>query len=97
MCVLNVVDYLTTSIALSRFGLVESNLLLLEVSNRFGTSVLGTLEIVKVGFVAGVGILVLIGIKSNNRLTKKIMFWSIVAFVSIFLLVLINNILWIVD
>ncbi len=87
----NLMDMLSTALAL-RIGLEESNSLLLGLTSGLRMNLLTVIGLAKVLFVFGGAGLAYMGVKSNNRGMKNLIFGSILFFVLVFLFVSINNI-----
>ena len=88
----NLLDLSTTIIAL-RLGMSEANSMLLFFSNLSGIGVIDFFLVIKAVFIAGVGSLVLIAVRSHNSRTTLMVFLAETAFTLVFFLVALSNIL----
>jgi uncharacterized membrane protein YidH (DUF202 family) len=89
-------DFMTSFLALNR-GFVEGNSLLTGVSAAYSLSTIGALLVTKTIFIAGISALAVVGAKSNERTTKKLMLASLTIFVAVFACVSANNLYWLVS
>lgn len=88
----NVMDLLSTSIALGR-GLVESNAALVDLSYLLRVNVVVAMGLTKIGFISGACFMSILGVRTKSKSIKTLAFWSIVAFVFIFVLISFSNLL----
>ena len=88
----NIFDLSSTIVGL-KLGLSETNAALLFLSERMNVSVGGVLVLVKSLLFVGGGAILLIGSKTQNSGSRKIMFLSIWGFALLFALVAISNLL----
>ena len=89
--VLSAIDLLTTSIALSQ-GLSEGNIILLGLASGMRMGFFQTIIATKIGFILGAGVLVFLGIKSRNRMTRNIVLSSLTGFAMMLFFVSVNNV-----
>jgi len=94
--VLTVTDFLTSFIALHE-GFVEGNSLLLGLSGVLNLGTIGSLLVTKTIFIAGVSALAVVGVKSPEPTTKKLMLASLATFVAVFACVTLNNLYWLMS
>jgi hypothetical protein len=84
----------TTSIALQQ-GLSEGNMMLLGIASILKLTFFQAILITKIGFILGAGLLVLLGLKSNIQMTKKLVLVSMTGFALMLFFVSLNNLIWI--
>jgi hypothetical protein len=94
--VFTVVDLVTSFVALNE-GFVEGNPLLSGVSGALSLRTIGSLLVTKAIFIGGASMLALVGAKSKDRTTKKVMFLSLAVFVVLFAYVSLNNLYWLLS
>jgi hypothetical protein len=87
---------MTSFLALNR-GFAEGNSLLTGVSATYSLGTRGALLVTKTIFIAGISVLALVGAKSHERTTKKLMLASLTIFVAVFACVSANNLYWLVS
>jgi len=83
---------LATSILAYGQGLVESNSLLLYVSSLLGVRVVDALVGSKVAFIAGTGLVGLLGMKTRFPMTKAMSFFLLLGFAAELFAVSANNV-----
>ena len=88
----NLLDLSSTIVAL-KLGLSEANSFLLLFSSLMGIGITPSLIILKVIFIAGMGSLVLIAIRSNNSRTSRMIFFAEIVLTLVFFVVAFNNFL----
>jgi hypothetical protein len=91
--VFTVTDFVTSFIALNE-GFAEGNSLLTGLSATTSMGTIGSLLLAKTIFIAGISALAVVGLKSSERTTKKLMLASITVFVVVFACVSVNNLYW---
>lgn len=91
----NVTDLLTTSVALARNGLYEGNSLLVLIARSLGMNLISTIALTKVVFIAGAIFVSVLGIRSEDRRTRRMIFAVVGTFAMIFIFASLNNIYWI--
>jgi len=89
--IFSLTDLITSFVALQG-GLIEGNPLLLGVSLATGMSILESLAVMKVLFVAVCASLALIGIRSTKKSTRSVVLGFLLASTLIFLIVSASNI-----
>lgn len=94
--VFNFLDLLTTIYAL-RIGLEEANALLIGFADYLGLSLLEFLAVIKIVFVLGSAVLVILGVESKNSETRKMVLYGILAFALVFAFACANNLFWILS
>jgi Domain of unknown function (DUF5658) len=92
--IFNIIDFLTTVYAL-RMGLEEANTLLIGFANTIGLNLLDVLASIKIAFVIGSAALAMLGVRSENKTTRKMVLWGVFAFALVFAFVCLNNLYWI--
>jgi len=95
LTVFSFTDLFTTSAALAQRGLYESNTILVFIANSLGLNLIGVIAITKLAFVTGAIFLSVLGIRSNDKITRKMIFATVGAFTIIFVMVSLNNLYWI--
>ena len=95
LTVFSVTDLLTTSVALARNGLYEGNSLIVLIANSFNMNLISTIALTKVVFVSGAVLVSILGIRSEDKKTKKIIFAAVGAFAMVFIFASLNNVYWI--
>jgi hypothetical protein len=93
---LTVADFVTSFVALNE-GFAEGNSLLTGLSKTLSLGTISSLLVMKAIFIAGVSTLAVIGTKSRDRTTKKLMLASLGAFVVLFAFVSVNNLYWLLS
>jgi hypothetical protein len=93
--IFSVLDLFLTSVAL-RIGLVESNYLLIAISNFLGLSIFGALGATKVFFVLGSGAVAFLGIRAQDSQTKSRALVLLSALALLLFAVSMNNLYWII-
>ncbi len=94
--IFNFIDFLTTVYAL-RIGLEEANTLLITFANAAGLNLLEVLASIKIVFVIGSAVLVMLGVRSQNKTTRKMVLSGVLAFALVFAFVCVNNLYWILS
>ena len=86
----NIIDILSTSVALSR-GLSEGNGLLVAAATISGLNLVAVMALLKVIFIGGTIGLGILGIRSTNMRIKNMAYYVILSFVFVFIYVSVNN------
>jgi len=89
-----ITDFVTSFMAL-KAGFSEGNSLLTALSAALNLDVIDSLIVTKLVFIAGMLALGLVGLKSEDRSTKRIMLTSSTVFMILFACVSLNNLYWI--
>ena len=95
LTVFSFTDLLTTSVALARNGLYEGNSVLVLIANSLGMNLIGAIALTKVAFIAGAVFLSFLGVRSNDKRMRKMIFAVVGAFAILLVFVSLNNLYWI--
>jgi len=90
----NLTDMATTLFALGK-GLQEGNTLVLGMSAALGLNIFSSLVILKILFMAGAVVVALIGVRSANKTGRRMAVCYLLASASLFYVVSLNNLFWI--
>jgi hypothetical protein len=90
MAFFSFMDLVTTSVAYGQ-GLAEGNAMLLDGSRLLGVSVLNALVGSKVAFLLVVAVAAIIGSRSRDTMTRRLIFGILVTFAVTFAVVSVNN------
>jgi len=89
-----IADFVTSYVALNE-GFVEGNALLTGLSGSLRLGTLESMLLMKAVFILGMSLLALVGLRSEQRGTKKLMLASVTVFMVLFACVSLNNLYWI--
>jgi len=91
----NMTDLTTTAIALGQ-GLQEGNMLLLGMSAALGLSIFASLIIMKGLIITGAVVVALVGARSASSNGRRMALCYLIASTSLFYVISLNNLFWIV-
>jgi len=91
---LTLADLITSYVALGE-GFVEGNLLLTGLSRTLSLNTVESLLVTKAIFIMGMTILAVVGLRSEQRGTKKVVLATATVFMALFAFVSLNNLFWI--
>jgi len=94
--VFTLTDFATSFFALNK-GFSEGNPLLNGLSGTLSLGTISSLFVTKAIFIAGVSSLAVVGDRSKDRITKKLMLASLAVLVILFACVSLNNLYWLVS
>jgi hypothetical protein len=94
--IFNVTDLTSTFVAFQT-GLTEGNSMVLGFSAALGLSILDSLALVKILFIAGAALVALVGGRSTSTDTRNVMLTCLMASTFVFLFVSVNNVIQIVS
>jgi len=92
--VFTVTDFVTSFIALGE-GFDEGNSLLIGLSGLLNLDTIDSLLVVKLAFVTGIAVLAVVGTRSRDRTTRKMILGCLAMFVVLLGAVSLNNLYWI--
>lgn len=88
--VFTMVDFVTSFVGLGE-GLTEGNSLLLGLAQASNLSTIYSLLVMKVAFIGLLAVVAVLGVKSSQGTTKKMMFACLAVFTVVFVCVSVNN------